>query len=63
MSERIRKVILGFISGIVVAVCLDLIGSYFATAPSVVRMVIAGVMGYLVFVGLDSLSMRGKHGS
>lgn len=59
MAERVRRFILGCISGVVVAVSLDLIGSHLTTTHAAVRMVIAGVMGYLVFVGLDTLSTKG----
>jgi len=62
MAERVRKFILGCISGVIVAVSLDLIGSYLTIMHSAVRMVIAGVIGYLVFVGLDTLSTKRKSG-
>ena len=62
MSELVRKFILGCISGVVVAVSLDLISSYLAITHSLARMVIAGVIGCLVFVGLDTLSTNKKRG-
>lgn len=62
MSELVRKFILGCISGVVVAVSLDLISSYLAITHSVVRMAVAGVIGCLVFVGLDTLSTNKQRG-
>ncbi|MGD9643582.1 MAG: hypothetical protein AB7V08_12690 [Elusimicrobiales bacterium] len=44
------------------AVSLDLISSYLAITHSVVRMAVAGVIGCLVFVGLDTLSTNKQRG-
>ena len=62
MANHVRKFILGCISGVAVAVSLDLIGRYWGITHSAIRMVIAGIIGYLVFVGLDTLSTKGKRG-
>ena len=65
MSERIRKGILGGISGVVAAVSMDFLKSsgYLGGSSITIRAVLAGVIGFLVFMGLNALSGRGKEGT
>jgi len=62
MSERLKKGILGGITGIVVGVSMELLkdGGYLEGSNLVIRAVIAGVMAFLVFTGLGAVSGKVK---
>ena len=52
--------ILGSVSGIIVAASLDLIARYLTATHPALRVAIAGIIGYLAFIGLDTLSTKVK---
>jgi len=58
MSERIRRMVLGAISGVVAAVAMELLGGYLSGGHVVARAVVAGGIGYLVFASLDAMSAK-----
>ncbi len=65
MPEKIKKSILGGISGVVAAVSMDILKSsgHLGSSSIAIRAVLAGVIGFLVFMGLNALSGQGHGGT
>lgn len=56
MNKRVRRMILGGITGAAVCACLDLVRSRFTDLHMGWRMLIAGAAAYVIFSALDALS-------
>lgn len=59
MSEKVSRVIVGCMSGVVSAVSMDLLRGYMSGAHVAVRAIVAGVIGYLAFTALSAM-MNGR---